>query len=84
MVPKNIFLDNPRRSSEQFTLDVAEALTKVNKAYPKKSHRCMSQTVNVKTSRRRVRRPESSTAARLDQVAQWPEIIKPKEPMPRL
>ncbi|KRY51983.1 hypothetical protein T03_10154 [Trichinella britovi] len=72
------FLDNPRRSSEQFTLDVAEALTKVNKAYPKKSHRCMSQTVNVETSRRRVRRPESSTAARLDQVAQWPEIINQK------
>ncbi|KRX12501.1 hypothetical protein T07_10107 [Trichinella nelsoni] len=60
----------------QFTLDVAEGLTKVNKAYPKISHRCMSQTVNVKTSRRRARRPELSTATRLDQVAQLPEVIQ--------
>ncbi|KRY06894.1 hypothetical protein T12_10308 [Trichinella patagoniensis] len=60
----------------QFTLDVVEGLTKVNKAYPKKSRRCMFQTVNVQTSRRRARRPELSTAARLDQVAQWPEDIQ--------
>ncbi|KRX13785.1 hypothetical protein T07_217 [Trichinella nelsoni] len=53
----------------QFTLDVAEALTKVNKAYPRKSHGRMSQRANVKTSRRRVRRPEPRTAARFDQVA---------------
>ncbi|XP_003369714.1 hypothetical protein Tsp_05124 [Trichinella spiralis] len=51
----------------QFTLDVAETLTKVNKAYPRKSHGRMSQRANVKTSRRRARRPEPRIAARFDQ-----------------
>ncbi|KRZ73835.1 PiggyBac transposable element-derived protein 2 [Trichinella papuae] len=62
----------------QFALDVAEALTKVNKAYPRKSRGRMSLTANVETSRRRVRRPEPATAARLDQVAHWPEVIQKK------
>ncbi|KRZ88064.1 hypothetical protein T08_3541 [Trichinella sp. T8] len=42
----------------QFTLDVAEALTKVNKAYARKSRGRVSVTANTETSRRRVRRPE--------------------------
>ncbi|KRZ75253.1 hypothetical protein T10_2640 [Trichinella papuae] len=37
----------------QFTLDVSEALTKVNKAYLRKSRGRMSLTTNVETSRRR-------------------------------
>ncbi|KRZ64278.1 hypothetical protein T08_9492, partial [Trichinella sp. T8] len=41
-----------------FTLDVAEALTKVNKAYARKSRGRVSVTANTETSRRRVRRPE--------------------------
>ncbi|KRX32805.1 hypothetical protein T05_5608 [Trichinella murrelli] len=37
----------------QFTLDVAEALTKVNKAYARKSRGRVSVTANTETSRRR-------------------------------
>ncbi|KRX33184.1 hypothetical protein T05_12828, partial [Trichinella murrelli] len=62
----------------QFTLDVAEALTKVNKAYARKSRGRVSVTANTETSRRRVRRPEPTTAARFDKVAHWPEIINQK------
>ncbi|KRX23486.1 PiggyBac transposable element-derived protein 2 [Trichinella nelsoni] len=62
----------------QFTLDVAEALTKVNRAYPRKSRGSVSVTANTETSRRRVRRPEPRTAARFDQVAHWPKIINQK------
>ncbi|KRZ52480.1 PiggyBac transposable element-derived protein 2, partial [Trichinella nativa] len=61
-----------------FTLDVAESLTKVNKAYARKSRGRVSVTANTETSRRRVRRPEPTTAARFDQVAHWPEIINQK------
>ncbi|KRZ85060.1 hypothetical protein T08_5640 [Trichinella sp. T8] len=61
-----------------FTLDVAEALTKVNKAYARKSRGRVSVTANTETSRRRVRRPEPTTAARFDKVAHWPEIINQK------
>ncbi|KRY05909.1 hypothetical protein T12_9916 [Trichinella patagoniensis] len=53
----------------QFTLDVAEALTKVNKAYARKSRGRVSVTANTETSRRRVRRPEPTTAARFDKSA---------------
>ncbi|XP_003370124.1 conserved hypothetical protein, partial [Trichinella spiralis] len=35
----------------QFTLDVAEALTKVNKAYARKSRGRVSVTANIETSR---------------------------------
>ncbi|KRY04346.1 hypothetical protein T12_3041 [Trichinella patagoniensis] len=38
----------------QFTLDVAEALTKVNKAYARKSRGRVSVTANTETSRRRL------------------------------
>ncbi|KRX17339.1 hypothetical protein T07_10693 [Trichinella nelsoni] len=62
----------------QFTLDVAESLTKVNKAYATKSRGSVSVTANIETSRRRVRRPEPRIAARFDQVAHWPKIINQK------
>ncbi|KRX42979.1 hypothetical protein T05_14538 [Trichinella murrelli] len=62
----------------QFTLDVAEALTKVNKAYARKSCGSVSVAANIETSRSRVRRPEPRIAARFDQVAHWPEIINQK------
>ncbi|KRY50448.1 hypothetical protein T03_17424 [Trichinella britovi] len=62
----------------QFTLDVAETLTKVNKAYARKSCGRVSVTANIETSRSRIRRPEPRIAARFDQVAHWPEIINQK------
>ncbi|KRZ47512.1 hypothetical protein T02_15959 [Trichinella nativa] len=61
-----------------FTLDVAEALTKVNKAYERKSRGRVTSTANPEISRRRVRRPEPTTAARFDKFAHWPEIINQK------
>ncbi|KRZ50836.1 hypothetical protein T02_6876 [Trichinella nativa] len=59
----------PRGSSERFTLDVAETLTKVNKAYARKSCGSVSVAANIETSRSRVRRPEPRIAARFDQSA---------------
>ncbi|KRZ48397.1 hypothetical protein T02_792 [Trichinella nativa] len=62
----------------QFILNVAEALTKVNEAYPRKSRDRMTQTANVETGRRQARRPEQSGAARVDQVAHLPEVTQQK------
>ncbi|KRY45845.1 hypothetical protein T03_16052 [Trichinella britovi] len=42
----------------QFTFDVADASTEVNKTYARKSSGRVSVTANTETSKRRVRRPE--------------------------
>ncbi|KRZ82347.1 hypothetical protein T08_15114 [Trichinella sp. T8] len=75
---KNLCVVRCQKDLMQFILNVAEALTKVNEACPRKSRDRMTQTANAETGRRQARRPEQSGAARVDQVAHLPEVTQQK------